>query len=217
MWKDNLKSHPQQWDHYPTRTRGPTGAREALNMFVCFETRANGFREKLRQSDATNSPSCHKWSAHRCWREDECRRGVVVDGVGEGGLSHLQLTYLISDTSGVTKFFIYYVEGVKYQNLSVDGFWPRKKMIYIDICHNIVCPSKYQVSILLRRAAWSHTDLHLWTAINGSQRQCHFQWHCTRCRNTSLLLSIRPYLISSCFFSLLLSLSLSQKLLRQAS
>ncbi len=36
-------------------------------------------------------------------------------------------------------------------------------------------------------------------AINGSQRQCHFQWHCTQCRNTTSSLSIRPYLISSCF------------------
>lgn len=44
------------------------------------------FRKKLRQSDATDPPSCHKWSAHRCWREDE--RGVEGGGergVGEGG------------------------------------------------------------------------------------------------------------------------------------
>lgn len=52
---------------------------------------------------------------------------------------------------------------------------------------------------LPHRAVCSNTDLHVWTAINGKQRHCHFQWHCTRCRNTTSSLSIRPYLISSCF------------------
>lgn len=52
---------------------------------------------------------------------------------------------------------------------------------------------------LPQRAVCSRADLHVWTAINGNQRHCHFQWHCTRCRNTTSSLSIRPYLISSCF------------------